>query len=334
MCGACLVAGACVATPVRGASPADAELAFAGGAGARWLGLNGNSSDPGAYLGALDEFEAQGILYDRGNAIEWPAGRLPDEGAWGRGLATSIAAGMVPVVTIEFAGYAGARCRLNRDCLPSRRSVPQLRRGLPQIGRRDAGATTHAPRSSSNRSTSPTFVGPPRSTRRSSRSCFRPRRTPTSPWPDIYVAATGQEWVSEMYAARPILRRLISAWYVHPYGLPDPDDPYGIRSLPALRASMDSGRENLIVSELGYCARDLPRGRECPRASYTLATSEQAAERLTEALAAALLYHQQGWLKALLVYGRGVYEGWGMQLPGGALTAQGEALEAFAALFG
>lgn len=297
------------------------------------MGLNGNSSDPGGYLGALDEFEAQGVFYDRGNAIEWPAGRLPNEGSWGRGLATSIAAGMVPVVTIEFAGYAGARCHLHYDCLPVGTASRRYVTGFV----RSAGAMLSAhPRAQIlfEPINEPYLRGTAGQYAAIVAQLLPAAAHAHIPLAHIYVAATGQEWVSEMYAARPILRRLIAAWYVHPYGLPDPDDPYGIRSLPALRASMDSGRENVIVSELGYCARDLPRGRECPRASYTLATSEQAAESLTEALAASLLYHQQGWLKALLVYGRGVYEGWGMQLPGGALTAQGEALEAFAALFG
>ena len=39
--------------------------------------------------------------------------------------------------------------------------------------------------------------------------------------------------------------------------------------------------------------------------------------------------HRAGWLRALLVYSRND-GGWAMQLRGGALTAQGRALESFA----
>ena len=49
LCGACLAAGACAAAPeAHGVPITNAELAFAGGPQARWLGLNGNSSACGA----------------------------------------------------------------------------------------------------------------------------------------------------------------------------------------------------------------------------------------------------------------------------------------------
>jgi hypothetical protein len=329
-----LAGGAIAAAPAAyGAPLTNAELAFAGGLGAHWLGLNGNSSDPSDYLGGLDEFATEGIVYDRGNGVEWQAGRLPTEGAWGRGLATSIDAGMVPVVTIEFRAYGGPRCDPGRDCLPSGAAAQSYVAGFVRSARAMLAEYPHS-EILFEPINEPYLHGTA-----TQYAAILARLLPAAarahiPLTNVYVAATGNGWLSELYTAQPSLRRLVAAWYVHPYGPPGAAGIYegGIRSLPTLRAEMASGRDNVIVSELGYCAQDLPSGWECPPGPYTLATSAQAATNLTEALAAALLYHEQGWLKALLVYGRGSYQGWGMQLPGGALTAEGEALEAFAAL--
>ena len=86
--------------------------------------------------------------------------------------------------------------------------------------------------------------------------------------------------------------------------------------MPVVRSTMTSGQNNIIISEAGYEGN-----------------TTTAAQELTKMLNTALPYHEAGWLKALIVYSRG--DGvWSMQLPGGALTKQGEALDAFAAAHG
>lgn len=87
-------------------TPAD-QFAYDPAPSGPWLGLNGNSA--GAYLGSIGDFTAHNIVYDRGggsessgNGIEWSAGELPKAGD---DLEKSINAGMIPIVTIEYAGY-------------------------------------------------------------------------------------------------------------------------------------------------------------------------------------------------------------------------------------
>jgi len=150
------------------------------------------------------------------------------------------------------------------------------------------------------------------------------------PLNSIYVAATGRHWISQMYTARPSLQREIQGWYFHPYGPASgssEENSEGIQSLPAVQAEMTSGQNNIIISEVGFCALDVNRGEHCGGPYF--ANASAAAEQLTEALDNAVPYHEAGWLRALLVYSRND-GGWAMQLPHGRLTASGEALEAFA----
>jgi hypothetical protein len=90
---------------------------------------------------------------------------------------------------------------------------------------------------------------------------------------------------------------------------------------------MTSGQNNLIVSEVGYCAKDVNEGIGCSGAEESVT----AAANLAEMLDNAQPYHEAGWLRALLVYSRSA-GGWAMQIePGvGTLTRQGKALDAFA----
>ncbi|HTR89592.1 MAG TPA: hypothetical protein VMG62_05730, partial [Solirubrobacteraceae bacterium] len=156
------------------------------------------------------------------------------------------------------------------------------------------------------------------------------------PAEELYVGATGRHWVQSLYAAQPSLRTEIAAWYVHPYGPPRgnrEEGSQGIQGLPAIQAEMTSGQSNIVVSEIGYCTPDVNRGRrtreQCAASDAGAETSGQAAEELGEALEAALPYHEAGWLRALIVYSRND-GGYAMQLSGGRLTAQGQALENFA----
>jgi hypothetical protein len=70
-----------------------------------WLGLNGNHLN---FLGPVDFFANLGMVYDR---VEFNAGEVPQEGArltgGGEALDAAMAAGMVPVIPIEYEGYSG-----------------------------------------------------------------------------------------------------------------------------------------------------------------------------------------------------------------------------------
>jgi hypothetical protein len=165
------------------------------------------------------------------------------------------------------------------------------------------------------------------------------------PISDIYIGAYGADqvirnghiawyspgWVPAMYAARPRLRKEIQGWYFHPYGPPSGSgfhDSYGIQSLPRVRKQMSSGQDNIIVSEIGYCARQVGTCDNGPQVE----TGAEAAQLLTEMLRNALPYHRAGWLKALIIYSRSD-GGWAMQeYPSAALSKPGEALDAFATL--
>lgn len=142
------------------------------------------------------------------------------------------------------------------------------------------------------------------------------------------------DWVPAMYAAQPTLETEIQGWYFHPYGPPsgtEAGDSRGIESVPLVQAKMTSGQNNMIVSEIGYCATDVNGGEECGGEEK----SPEAAQHLTEMLDNALPYHEAGWLRALLVYSRNS-GGWAMQTEPfvGKLTKQGEALDAFASIYG
>ncbi len=66
-----------------------------------WLGLNGNNS---TYLGPVDTFVERGVVYDRGDPVNFTAGQLPEPGL---GLEDDLADGMIPVVAIQYRGYSG-----------------------------------------------------------------------------------------------------------------------------------------------------------------------------------------------------------------------------------
>jgi hypothetical protein len=111
---------------------------------------------------------------------------------------------------------------------------------------------------------------------------------------------TSNGWIPAMYAAQPTLESKVEGWYFHPYGPASGaefGDSYGIQSVPEVRKKMTSGENNIIVSEVGYCAQEL--GSCNPP---EVETSPQAATLLTEMLDHALPYYEEGWLKALLVY--------------------------------
>jgi hypothetical protein len=149
----------------------------------------------------------------------------------------------------------------------------------------------------------------------------------------LYAGATKGGWIRELYQAQPQLQSAIKGWYMHPYDT-ERQSGEGIASLPVMHAEMTSGQNNVIVSEMGFCAPNVNKAHsKCKGGPAPTRNSKEAAELLTAQLQAAVQFHQEGWLRALVVYSRND-SGWAMQLQGGELTRSGEALEAFADRYG
>jgi IPT/TIG domain len=287
-----------------------------------WLGLNGNSLK---FLGPVDAFVERGALYDRSDGVEWLAGETLAQG--GDGLAASIKAGMIPDVTIEFAGYPN--CAFHSQCLPtSNAAIDAYVDGFIATATeiRAKYPAAEIPFEAINE---PWGYGSA-----SQYASILARLLPAAaradiPLTQIYAGAFEHGWVQDLYQAQPQLQSEIKGWYLHPYaGDRAPGD--GIPSLPAIQVEMTSGQNNLIVSEMGFCAPDVnDAGGKCTGAPAETGDSSEAAALLEDELKAALPFHQAGWLRALIVYSRND-SGWAMQLKGGALTAQGAAFERFA----
>lgn len=304
---------------------------------AQWLGLDGNSS---TYLGPVGYFAEREIVYDRSGPIEFTAGGLPD-GA----IETDLENGMIPVVAIEYSGYNGT---FKSDPeFPQKRSAKEEAEGKGTIKTYVHGFIKTAVAvldEEANKSpetplmlepmnepwgyTTPQFNGAEYA--EVIAELLPEAQRAGIPLADIYVAAIGKKWVPKMYEAQAKLKTEIQGWYLHPYGPPSgthEENSEGIQSVPYVQAEMTSGQNNVIVSEVGYCAKDINEGKGCDGTEE----SADAATHLTEMLDNAQPYHEAGWLKALLVYSRND-GGWAMQIePGvGMLTRQGKALDAFA----
>ncbi len=168
-------------------------------------------------------------------------------------------------------------------------------------------------------------------------SAARAAQIPVS---DILVPATGQLedgswWIPDLYDAQPCLKPgrgscvPVAGWNLHPYGLPH-QSTEGIDSVPRIRAGMLSGQDNIVISEIGFCAIDVGHGAGCSENQQDIdGTSSQVAKWLRQTLQTAATMHRAGWLRALLVWYRSG-GGFGMQHANGTLTAQGRVLDLFA----
>lgn len=336
-----------------------------------WLGLDNNSISNAAdheWLGPVNEFSKGGIVYDR--SFGSTAGQTPSQVGRDPGSSRSYFEyqlkydheyGMTPVVVIEYRGYDNV---FKPDPqFPQSRTLAEERAGRNTIGDYVKGFVRSAlairelvnqrypgmqvlfePINEPWGYTTPQYSGAQYA---DVIAALLPAvRAAGIPLDDIYVAATGKGctatgecmsngWLTSMYAAQPSLQTEIQGWYFHPYGPPSGVGEYdstGIQSLPLVQAAMTSGQNNIIVSEVGYCADDVGDGSsEC---ATPLQDSAEAERHLTEMLVNAIPYHEEGWLRALLVYSRNA-GGWAMQaLPRKQLTRQGVALRAFASLYG
>jgi hypothetical protein len=314
-----------------------------------WLGLDYNSR-PG--VGGLTDFVRHGILFDREGNVEAPAGALAGvDSKLGRGLRISLGAGMVPDIEVDPAA-GGRLCVLGRSCLPvGRRALAGYVTGFVATAQ-SVLATFPGRRVLFEPMDEPWYVGAPATApgRRAAAEYARvlarllpaiaAARNPSIPLDQVYVPATGRLqdgslWLADLYRAEPCLKPgpatcgPVEGWNVHPYGRPGHRNQ-GIDSLPGLRDQMASGADNIVVSEVGFCAAGPgPDGNCANDTPEVVGTPEQAAAWLAQTLREALPMRRAGWLKALLVWARWS-GGWSMQLPNGTLTGQGKALEAFA----
>jgi hypothetical protein len=318
---------------------------------AAWLGLNYNGD---SRVGGLKDFVSRGIVYDREGRIEVNTGTTPENSRDFRaGLDTDYAVGMVPVLEID-PGTGPPGCTSAPD--PSKTCLPTTRAQIDELVRSyvlTAGSVIRdypGQRVLFEAFDEPWNWAYPPGTQAGARAAsqyaaFLARLLPAArvagiPLSDIYVAAIGKlpdgsEWLPDLYRAQPCLEPgpatcgPIEGWYLHPYGLPD-DRQVGIASVPQLRTGMLSGENNLVISEIGFCALDVADGKRCDiNRSDIDGTSRQTARWLTETLRQAAAMHAAGWLQALLVWER-AGTGWAMQNPDGSLTAQGRALDLFA----
>lgn len=323
-----------------------------------WLGLDGNSSEIGTEH--IGEFTAHHIVYDRGGGgegIEFTAGELLEEGGHltvrGTAVAHSIEAGMIPDIVIEFTGYEGNfeedpadfPTEANHKLIPYvegfistvksvREKYPGKRVAFEPINE-PAGYTTPEHNGAEYANVIAKLLPETRAAGIPLNSIFVSAQGKNCSNPENIFECTNNGWISAMYAADPALREEIAGWYFHPYGLPSEikeNDNGGIQAVPIVQAKMTSGQNNIIVSEVGFCAVDVYVGIPC-FGGPEIENSTLAAQDLTKTLEHAKSYHEAGWLRALIVYDR-KGNGWSMQNPSWTLTKQGEALDAFADQFG
>jgi hypothetical protein len=316
-----------------------------------WLGLNYNSS---AGVGKLDDFAKLGVVYDRGGGLEVSAGETPGNAPrFADAIRTSLDAGMVPDIEIG-PTTTPSGCTGNPDgsqrCLPrAPAEIDTYVAGFVQT----AGAVLHAfprrqmlfePMNEPWNWAAPAGTAPGKTAAAQFAAILArllaAARAAGIPLDQIYVPATGSlddgtSWVPDLYDAQPCLKPgpsscgPISGWNAHPYGLPRLATE-GIGSLPHLRATMLSGQDNIIVSEVGFCSLDVAGGQECDQnLPDVVGTSVRTATWLAATLDQARVLHRAGWLRALIVWDR-TGSGWAMQNPDGSLTAQGSTLARFA----
>lgn len=315
-----------------------------------WLGLNYNSS---AGVGRT-AFARLGVVYDRSGGLEATAGEtIGNSRSLATGLRDSMNAGMVADVVVD-SSQGPSGCTSNPDT--SNLCLPDAPAQVSAYVRGFVATTTSIRRAYPHRKVifepmnEPWDWGAPPGTT-SGRAAAREyaavlakllpaARSAGVPLSRIYVPATGTltdgtSWIDDLYRFEPCLAAVsgtcgpIEGWNVHPYG-PPASTTTGVRLVPTLRASMRSGADNVIISEIGFCAIDVLAGSKCDQNTSAVdGTSAQTARWLSQTLAIAQRMHRDGWLRALIIWVR-TGGGWSMQTPDGRLTAQGKVLTEFA----
>lgn len=332
------------ATPPLPSAPAPAGSAA-------WLGLNYNS---GSTTGSIRDFAIRGIVYDRQGRLEVRAGTTANNNwKFRSGLATSFGAGMIPDIQVDPAtGPRGCES----DPVPTRSCLPTDQTDISSYVNgfiRTAAAVLHdypdrrvlfEPTDEPWGWASPPGTSPGKLAAQEYAALLAQLLPAASlakvPLGDIFVPATGSlsdgsSWIPDLYEAQPCLKPgpyscgPIAAWNLHPYGLPH-SSTEGIDSVPAVRAQMLSGQNNIVISEIGFCADDVNQGAGCSsNMPDIVGSSGQTARWLQETLDEAARMHRAGWLKALLIWLRSG-SGFAMQNAYGTLTASGRVLDLFA----
>ncbi|MHB1538522.1 MAG: hypothetical protein ACYCUM_10260 [Solirubrobacteraceae bacterium] len=304
-----------------------------------WLGINSNTG--GAYLTTVSEFAKYGLLYDRGNGLNWYAGGTTSveeyEGLHGLEHPTveySLRAGMTPIITLEPEGSKLPSTEAEIDALASAlvKSIKAAREAFPSSPMLFELINEPYFYEGGTASTYAKIVG----------ATLTACEDAAIPLDIVYVAGGAtMSWIGEMYTAVPKLETQVQAWYFHPYGPPSGtvNEGYveGIQTLPEAREKAKSGRDNIIVSEVGFWTPDVNKGegKGGPESCWA-SSKDQAAEWLTEMLKNAVPFHAEGWLRALVVFSRS-FGGWAMQYSEepeyGTLTPSGEAMINFAQLY-
>ena len=228
-----------------------------------------------------------GIVYDRLGTLDLGAGEtVRGSRSLARGLRASTKAGMVPDVVISpVHGPSGCSTNPNTSdlCLPNDRAyindyvngfvrtVTSIRRAYPH--HRITFEPTDEPWDwGAPPGTLPGIIA---ATQYAAvlAHLLPAARAAAIPLSVIYVPAIGAlsdqtSWIPDLYRAQPCLKPgagscgPIEGWNLHPYGPPE-SGTTGIRSVPSTRTSMLSGEDNVIISEIGFCATDVAHGAQC-----------------------------------------------------------------------
>lgn len=349
-CGVCvLVAAVILFAAYPSASAADS---------APWLGLDYNSQTP-APAADLTEFVDHGIVYDR-DSVEPAAGDTVSSQSFAK-LSRSISAGMTPDIVVD--PPAGNPTGCTSDPAPAAWCLPTSAADIQTYVNGFITTVQSVLQAYPNQQflfepmNEPFYWGSPPGTQAGYKAAaeyaavlakllpaIAEASGPSIPLSDVYVPAAGwlpdgTHWIPDLYAAEPCLapgggpcesgapQTPIAGWTVHPYGLPGISSQ-GINSVPPLRAEMRSGTDNIVVSEIGFCATSVEGGQNCSKGDW-YGSGGQTARWLARTLRAAYAMHQAGWLKAMILWLRSG-DGYSMQLSNGSLTAQGLVLLNFA----
>jgi hypothetical protein len=317
-----------------------------------WLGLNYNSTTD---IRGLEDFSRLGIVYDRLGALEADAGwTIANTRTLANGLRMAVGAGMVPDVLIDPV-IASHGCTTNPApealCLPvTPVQIKTYVSGFVNTATSILAVYPHSGVAFEPLNEPWDWAFPPDTP--SGRSAARQYAALLAsllpavkragvPLSTVYVPFTGSladgtSWIPDLYEAEPCLRPgsntcgPIEGWNAHPYGLPS-GDARGISSLPGARTRMQSGENNIIISELGFCSTQVDNGQECDlNVPQVDGTNAQTSQWLARTLNEAAQMRRAGWLRALILWVRSG-GGWSMQLTDGQLTPLGKVLTRFAA---
>ena len=290
-----------------------------------WLGLNGNSLSGYGPVTGVGSYVSLGFVYDRLEFTQ-PATITSAASSSGVTLATSIANGMIPVVLIEPSTYGSGAIPSGANITTFANYVVAQIEAV-EAAYPDAGILyeiINEPWTTGNFSPAPTAANHADVVKGVCDACIAAGLDMTR----IYFQVQNPAWLSGMYAQQSTLETEVQGWAVHPYGAPPPgyasSTTQGIASVPVLRAGMQSGADNILISEVGIRDYSVVAGHSTDENTALDGTTAGIWAR--QIIDCARAYHAEGWLKALLWYNRNS-DSWATNAAGGALTNIGTALQ-------